>query len=54
METTKGLDAMIPDTKEEFDQFGDALISKISTMNKHAEFPAFAEDLIKNIAVQCK
>ncbi|XP_063977834.1 eukaryotic translation initiation factor 3 subunit J [Diachasmimorpha longicaudata] len=45
------LDAMMPDTKEEFDQFGEQLIAKINQFNKHTEFPAFAEELINRIAV---
>ncbi|XP_015597497.1 eukaryotic translation initiation factor 3 subunit J [Cephus cinctus] len=48
---TSGLDAMTPDTNEEFDQFSDALLQKINQFNKHTEFPAFAEELIKGIAV---
>ncbi|XP_012253156.1 eukaryotic translation initiation factor 3 subunit J [Athalia rosae] len=46
-----GLDAAMPDTKEEFDEFNEALSKKINQFNKHAEFTAFAEELIKNIAV---
>lgn len=46
-----GLDAMNPDTKEEFDQFSEALVKKINQFSKHAEFTAFAEELIKNIAL---
>lgn len=45
---------MAPDTKEEFEQFGTALMQKIMQFNKHAEFPQFAEDLIKYIALNCK
>lgn len=45
---------MNPDTKEEFEQFGEALMLKINEYNKHTEFPAFAEELIKNIAVLSK
>ncbi|XP_015114556.1 eukaryotic translation initiation factor 3 subunit J [Diachasma alloeum] len=45
------LDAMMPDTKEEFEQFGEQLIAKINQFNKHTEFPAFAEELINRIAV---
>lgn len=50
-DSSKSLDTVNPDTKEEFDQFGEALMLKISQFNKHTEFPAFAEELIKNIAV---
>lgn len=51
---SESLDAMVPDTKEEFEQFGTALSQKINLFNKHAEFPQFAEDLIKYIALNCK
>ncbi|XP_058803923.1 eukaryotic translation initiation factor 3 subunit J [Phymastichus coffea] len=46
-----GLDAMNPDTADEFKQFGDALITKINQFNQHTEFATFAEDLIKNISL---
>ncbi|XP_046479902.1 eukaryotic translation initiation factor 3 subunit J isoform X1 [Neodiprion pinetum] len=50
-EAATGLDSMIPDTKEDFDQFSEALLKKINQFNKHAEFTTFAEEFIKNIAV---
>ncbi|XP_011685864.1 PREDICTED: eukaryotic translation initiation factor 3 subunit J isoform X2 [Wasmannia auropunctata] len=49
--SNESLDAMVPDTKEEFEQFGAALSQKINQFNKHAEFPPFAEELIKSIAL---
>lgn len=45
---------MLPDTKEEFDQFGDALVQKINQFKSHIEYPAFAEELINRISVNCK
>ncbi|KAK0163099.1 hypothetical protein PV327_006808 [Microctonus hyperodae] len=45
------IDAMLPDTAEEFERFGEALLQKINQFNKHSEFPAFAEELINRIAV---
>ncbi|KAK2575429.1 hypothetical protein KPH14_008338 [Odynerus spinipes] len=50
-ETSSGLDAMNPNTKEEFEQFGAALMQKINQFKKHSEFPPFAEELIKSIAL---
>jgi ferritin-like protein len=50
----ESLDAMVPDTKEEFERFATVLSQKINQFNKHAEFPAFAEELIKSISLQCK
>ncbi|XP_024880947.1 eukaryotic translation initiation factor 3 subunit J [Temnothorax curvispinosus] len=47
----ESLDTMVPDTKEEFEQFGTALLQKINQFNKHAEYPPFAEELIKSIAL---
>lgn len=45
------IDAMFPDTKEEFDQFGDSLVQKINQFKSHIEYPAFAEELINRISV---
>ncbi|XP_032673762.1 eukaryotic translation initiation factor 3 subunit J [Odontomachus brunneus] len=50
-ETGESIDAMAPSTKEEFDQFGAALSQKINQFSKHADFPYFAEELIKFIAL---
>lgn len=44
---------MVPDTKEDFERFGAVLLQKINQFNKHAEFPTFAEELIKSIALNC-
>lgn len=52
-ESGQSIDAMAPDTKEEFDRFGAALSQKINQFSKHAEFPLFAEELIKFIALNC-
>ncbi|KYQ51034.1 Eukaryotic translation initiation factor 3 subunit J, partial [Trachymyrmex zeteki] len=47
----ESLDTIVPDTKEEFERYGAALSQKINQFNKHAEFPLFAEELIKSIAL---
>lgn len=52
-ESSTGLDAMNPNTKEEFEQFGTVLSQKINQFKKHSEFPPFAEELIKSIALNC-
>lgn len=44
---------MNPNTKEEFEQFGTVLSQKINQFKKHSEFPPFAEELIKSIALNC-
>jgi len=49
----ESLDTIVPDTKEEFERFGAVLSQKINQFNKHAEFPLFAEELIKSIALNC-
>lgn len=49
----ESLDTIVPDTKEEFERYGAALSQKINQFNKHAEFPLFAEELIKSIALNC-
>ncbi|XP_078036153.1 eukaryotic translation initiation factor 3 subunit J [Augochlora pura] len=45
------LDTTVPDTKEEFDQYGIVLAQKINQFSKHTEFPPFAEELVKIIAL---
>lgn len=52
-EESQSIDAMAPSTKEEFDQFGAALSQKINQFSKHADFPYFADELIKSIALNC-
>ncbi|KAL0127018.1 hypothetical protein PUN28_005392 [Cardiocondyla obscurior] len=49
--SNESLDAMVPDTKEDFERFGLALSQKINQFNKHAEYPLFAEELIKSVAL---
>lgn len=58
LETTFGLeggqnsgsiDCMNPQTKEEFTEFSELLNKKISALTKSPEFPAFAEDHIRNL-----
>lgn len=44
-----GIDAMNPDSKEEFDDLQEALSKKICSYNKSTHFPEFAEELIRNI-----
>lgn len=52
-ETGESIDAMAPSTKEEFDRFGAVLSQKINQFSKHADFPNFADELIKSIALNC-
>ncbi|GJQ79152.1 Adam [Trypoxylus dichotomus] len=47
--TNTGLDSLNPATKEEFDQFADALSNKVQSLSKSSEFPAFAETVVRNI-----
>ncbi|XP_063221431.1 LOW QUALITY PROTEIN: eukaryotic translation initiation factor 3 subunit J [Bacillus rossius redtenbacheri] len=46
-----GIDAMNPITKEEFDEFQDALSKKFWLYTKSPHFPGFAEEFIRNICV---
>ncbi|KAG8042485.1 hypothetical protein G9C98_005119 [Cotesia typhae] len=39
-------DVLIPDTKEEFEQYGESLLHQVNLYKSHAEYPTFAEDLI--------
>ncbi|XP_041984608.1 eukaryotic translation initiation factor 3 subunit J [Aricia agestis] len=45
------LDMFNPTTKEEFTEFSDLLCKKINIYKAREEFPAFVDDLIKNIIV---
>jgi len=47
----KGLDAMLPETKEEFDAFADALKAKITFFESSQQYGAFMEKLINDISV---
>lgn len=49
-----GLDAMHPTTKEEYQEFSDLLSSKIQALTKNAEFPTFAENIIRSICATRK
>lgn len=46
------IDGFNPTTKAEFDEFADMLTKKISLYKSKEEFPAFVDDLIRNIIVQ--
>ncbi|XP_076283118.1 eukaryotic translation initiation factor 3 subunit J [Lasioglossum baleicum] len=50
-ENVLSLDNTVPDTKEEFEQYGNVLAQKINLFAKHAEFPPFAEELVKTVAL---
>ncbi|KRT78795.1 hypothetical protein AMK59_6661 [Oryctes borbonicus] len=47
--TNTGLDSMNPVTKEEFEEFADALSNKVQPLSKNLEFPTFAEIIVRNI-----
>ncbi|CAH2235298.1 eukaryotic translation initiation factor 3 subunit J [Pararge aegeria] len=46
------LDSFNPTTKEEFTEFADLLCNKINFYKAREEFPAFVDDLVKNIILQ--
>ncbi|XP_045777433.1 eukaryotic translation initiation factor 3 subunit J [Maniola jurtina] len=46
------LDSFNPTTKEEFTEFADLLTKKITFYKSREEFPAFIDDLVKNIVLQ--
>lgn len=48
------LDTTVPNTKEEFEQYGSVLTQKLNQLAKHAEFPPFGEELIKSVALNRK
>jgi translation initiation factor 3 subunit J len=49
-----GIDAMNPDTKEDFLEFADALSKKIASFKLHAEYMNFLEDLTNKLLAPCK
>ncbi|XP_053984284.1 eukaryotic translation initiation factor 3 subunit J isoform X2 [Hylaeus anthracinus] len=50
-ESAVSLDTTVPNTKEEFDLYGNVLTQKLNQFSKHTEFAPFAEELIKSIAL---
>lgn len=48
------LDNTVPNTMEEFEQYGNLLAEKLNLLAKSAEFSLFAEELVKCIALNCK
>lgn len=49
-----GIDAMNPTTKDEFNEFSDALSKKIGQYKTSDEFVGFVEKLVQDICVNCK
>jgi hypothetical protein len=49
-----GIETMNPSTREEFDELQVAISKKVQPYAKSPHFPAFAEELIRNICVNCK
>nr|AGM32166.1 eukaryotic translation initiation factor 3 subunit J [Coptotermes formosanus] len=49
--TALGIEAMNPNSREEFDEFQAAISKKVQSFTKSPHFPAFAEELIRNICV---
>ena len=52
--TALGIEAMNPSNREEFDELQAAISKKVQSYAKSPHFPAFAEELIRNICVNCK
>ncbi|CAL7950888.1 unnamed protein product [Xylocopa violacea] len=50
-ETALSLDTTVPNTKEEFEQYGSVLTQKLNQFAKNSEFPPFGEELIKTVAL---
>jgi len=49
--TALGIETVNPNTREEFDELQAAISKKIQSFAKSPHFPAFAEELIRNICV---
>lgn len=41
-------------TKEEFEEFSNSFLKKIKPFSASADFPTFAENLIRNLCATCK
>ena len=46
-----GIDAMNPQSKEEFDDFSKAVLDKITSLESSEHFQDFAEDFVKNLCM---
>merc|ERR1712038_678782 len=46
-----GIDAMNPQTKEEFDDFSKAVLDKITSLDSSEHFQDFAEDFVRNLCM---
>ena len=53
-EKVSGIDGMYPTTKAEFSEFSDAINRKVTQFKHKDEFPAFIEELIRNLSANCK
>lgn len=42
-----------PTTTEEFNELADSLGKKVQALSKSAEYPGFAENLVRNVCVTC-
>lgn len=49
--TQTKIDAMMPNTPEEFEEFREALLDKINGFKAHPDFPLFSEELVKSLAI---
>lgn len=53
--TLSGLDGLgMPTTKEEFEEFTDALSKKLQPLSKSTEYPLFTENLLRNLCATCR
>lgn len=49
-----GIDAMTPNTKEEFTEFAEAISKKIFQFKNSDEYPTFVDDLVRNLCAGCE
>lgn len=49
-----GLDAMLPSSEEDFEEFRKALIKKIIPFSSSQHYPVFVEELIRDISANSK
>lgn len=51
---TSAADSTLPGTREEFQEFENALLKKIQPITKSEEYPAFVESFIRNVCASRK
>ena len=49
-----GIDSMVPETSEQFDDFSKAVVEKVQLFSTSTHYNDFVENLIKELTLDCK